>query len=134
MQSVLNNRYLRNKNTITETDQKVLHTKKVLIIGLGALGGFVFEQLTRIGVGHIIGYDYDVFDVTNLNRQRFANELTIGKLKADVVQQECRNINSELEIHCVPQKFEAHNNIDLLDDVDLVIDATDSISSKISIS
>jgi len=60
MQSVLNNRYLRNKNTITETDQKVLHTKKVLIIGLGALGGFLFEQLTRIGVGHILGYDYDL--------------------------------------------------------------------------
>lgn len=130
MQSFLRERYIRNKKSISENDQQLLASKKVLVIGLGALGGYVFEQFTRIGIGHLIGYDFDLFEASNLNRQRFCNERNIGQPKANVVEKMCKDINSSLTITCIFETFVASNNA-LLEQVDLVIEATDSIKNKI---
>lgn len=130
MQPFLKERYIRNKNTITDEDQHVLASKRVLVIGLGALGGFVFEQFTRIGICYLTGYDFDVFEASNLNRQRFCSESTLGQSKAKIVEQQCKEINSSLTIHCMFEPFDASNQ-KLLQQVDLVIEASDSIKNKI---
>ncbi len=130
MQPFLNERYIRNRNIITEEDQRVLASKRVLVIGLGALGGFVFEQFTRIGIGHLTGYDFDVFEASNLNRQRFCSEKNIGQSKAKVVEEKCKEINSSLTINCMFESFDASNQ-KLLQNVDLIIEASDSIKNKI---
>jgi sulfur carrier protein ThiS adenylyltransferase len=64
-----------------DLDQGILQNSKIFVVGLGGLGGYAIEQLARLGVGKIIGVDCDVFETSNLNRQRFANENSIGKQK-----------------------------------------------------
>lgn len=74
------NRYLRNK-ILSEENQQLLKESKVVIFGMGGLGGYVAEGLTRIGIGELVLIDYDVFSESNLNRQRFSYEDNIGKKK-----------------------------------------------------
>ncbi len=133
MQLVLKERYKKNKNIISDRDQQTLAHKKVVIIGLGGLGGFVLEQLTRVGVGHLVGYDHDVFDVSNLNRQRFSNEHSLYQHKATVAQQECRSINSDITIECFSSLFDEQAFNQHVGDTDVFIDATDSIMTKVTI-
>ena len=70
-----------------------LKDKTVLIIGIGGVGGYVLESLTRSNVGTIIIVDYDVVDETNINRQILALTSTIGKKKVDVAEKRIKDIN-----------------------------------------
>ncbi len=127
----LNGRYLRNKNLISDEEQKILKDKTVAVIGAGGLGGYICEALTRIGIGRLIIIDGDVFEVTNLNRQRFATESNIGLPKARVVREGLKDINSEIIIGAFEIVINEQNAMDLLKDADIVIDAVDNIPSRI---
>jgi len=71
---------------------KLLQTK-VLILGLGGLGGHVVEQLARMGVGNITGVDPDVFDESNLNRQILSCRDNLGAPKVQAAEARVRRIN-----------------------------------------
>ena len=70
--SIIKSRYLKNENMLNRDENISLRQKKVAVVGCGGLGGYIIEQLSRIGVGHITIIDGDVFDETNLNRQLFS--------------------------------------------------------------
>ncbi len=91
-------RYARNFGTITEEGQRILCSKKVLVIGSGGLGGFVIEGLSRMGIKTIGVCDYDVFDITNLNRQLFATEDVIGVPKVDVAKKRINLIDKTIDV------------------------------------
>ena len=61
-------RYERNIPSLTEAESELLRTKKVAVIGCGGLGGYIIEQLARLGIGTIRIVDGDVFEESNLNR------------------------------------------------------------------
>ena len=65
-------RYWRNARFLSRTDQEKLLQAHVVIIGLGGLGGTVLEELLRLGIGTITGVDMDVFELSNLNRQKIS--------------------------------------------------------------
>lgn len=111
-----------------------LKNKTVLLIGLGGVGGHAFEALVRSGIGRIIVIDNDRIDITNLNRQALAFQNTIGIKKVDVAYNVGKNINPNCEIIKI-DKFVDETNIDeiLNEKIDFVIDAIDSIKSKILI-
>ena len=73
-------RYKRNYSTISLEQQQILQQSVITVIGCGGLGGFIIEGLARSGVGTLRLVDFDTFDVSNLNRQLFATEQTIGCL------------------------------------------------------
>ncbi len=127
----LNERYLRNKSLISDEEQKLLKEKTVAVIGAGGLGGYICEGLTRLGIGRLIIIDGDVFEESNLNRQRFASESKLGQSKAKVVKEELKDINSEVIVGAFEVRINEQNAMDLLKDADVVIDAVDNIPSRI---
>ena len=80
-------RYLRNKKSITESQQDALSKCHVVVLGCGGLGGSVAESLARIGVGKLTLVDNDVFVLSNLNRQRFSTNKTIGQSKVEIAKE-----------------------------------------------
>lgn len=112
---------------ITPEDQKILLTKTIAVLGAGGNGGFVLEYLARLGVKKIIIFDGDSFDISNLNRQIYCNETTLGKNKAEVAANYLHKINSNIEIEAFP--FFAGSNLkkdfDILNKVDFIFDCCD---------
>jgi len=123
-------RYSRNKNLISTSEQEKLSKSTVVILGVGGLGGYVIEMLTRIGVGKLILVDFDKFETTNLNRQIISTEDNLGLLKVEEAKKRAEAINSKIEVMAVDKKI-SHNNIDkIIRKADVVVDALDSPTLK----
>lgn len=111
-----------------------LQNAKVAIFGIGGVGSFTSEAIARAGIGHITLVDNDTVSLTNLNRQLVALHSTIGKFKTEVMAERIKDINPSIKVVCKNIFF----NNDTLDqfnfrEFDYVIDAIDSVSSKLSL-
>lgn len=128
---MLAERYQRNLGTITFEENRRLKDFRVCVIGCGGLGGYVIEELARLGIGHIIAVDGDAFQPSNLNRQLFSTEALIGKSKASAACERVHQINSEVEIQA-RDCFLTEENIEsiITDDCHAVVDALDNISAR----
>lgn len=108
-----------------------LRNSKVLIVGLGGVGGYVVESLSRSGIGELILVDSDVVDITNINRQIIATDDSIGKLKTECFKERIKSINPECKVIIYSEFIDESNYLNILDNkVDFVVDAIDSIKSK----
>lgn len=119
-------RYKRNQKTLSTQDQYTLFNAKVLIVGCGGLGGFVSEMLTRIGVGELVLCDGDVFEEHNLNRQNFSSIKTLGRNKAEVLKEKLEEINPALHVKTKTTFLRLPQERDLLEHVDVIVDALDN--------
>ena len=121
-------RYQKNYGElITPEDQKILLTKTIAVLGAGGNGGFVLEDLARLGVKKIIIFDGDSFDISNLNRQIYCNETTLGKNKAEVAFNNLHKINPNIEIESF-STFAGSNfkeDFEILNKVDFIFDCCD---------
>lgn len=103
----------------------------VLVIGLGGVGGYVVESLTRSGIGTLILVDSDVVDITNINRQIIATDETIGKLKTECFKERIKSINPECKVKLYSKFLDETNYLTILENnIDFIVDAIDSIKSK----
>lgn len=127
-------RYKRNQETIDCEKQLQLLNAHVAIIGCGGLGGHIAEILTRVGVGKLTLFDFDIFEEHNLNRQNFSNMQTLGREKVLVVKEGIEKINPALEIEAHVKKFDPKKDFHLLQDCDVVVDALDSPQTKLDLS
>lgn len=110
-----------------------INTKKILLVGVGGVGGFVFETLIRSGFNNITIIDYDIVEESNINRQLVANLNTIGLKKVNVLHDYAKLINKDLNIIAIDKKLTS-DNINILDtDYDYIIDACDSIDAKLEL-
>ena len=111
-----------------------LKNKTILIIGLGGVGGYAVESLVRCGVGHVVLCDYDVVDITNINRQIIAIHSNIGKKKIECFKERIKDINPECIID-IYDLFYDENNRDIFfnQHIDYVIDCCDTLKSKVLI-
>lgn len=108
--------------------------KTVLLLGLGGVGSYACESLIRSGIENIIIVDNDKIDITNLNRQLMTNMNNIGKYKIDVWEDRINSINPNCNVIKI-NEFIDKSNIDILFkyDIDYVIDACDTIDTKVSV-
>ena len=108
-----------------------LKSSKIVVVGLGGVGGYVTESLIRSGIENITLVDFDVIDESNLNRQIIATKENIGKLKVDEFEKRILSINDKVKITKLPI-FIDENNIDELfsGDITYLIDACDTIKTK----
>ena len=122
----------RTRVLIGEDGINKLKASHIAVFGLGGVGGYAAEMLARSGIGKLSIIDNDIFDVTNINRQIFALNTTVGLNKCDVAYERLININSELKIESYSLFFNEENSgkIDC-SYIDYCIDAIDSIASKI---
>ena len=127
-------RYLRNMGTIGIQGQLRLLKAKVAIIGAGGLGGHIIELLSRQGVGQLRIIDGDCFADHNLNRQLLATEGNLGENKALVAARRVGEINSDVYAEAIGQMIAADNAERLLSGMDIVVDALDTISSRLLVS
>lgn len=109
-----------------------LNSSHVLVVGLGGVGGYVAEQLTRAGIGELTIVDGDVVSQSNMNRQLLALQSTQGKPKAEVMAERLRDINPDIKLHVVSQFMKDQALIDLISQpYDYVVDAIDTVSPKV---
>ena len=109
-----------------------LNSSHVLVVGLGGVGGYVAEQLTRAGIGELTIVDGDVVSQSNMNRQLLALQSTQGKPKAEVMAARLRDINPDVKLHIVNQFMKDQALIDLISQpYDYVVDAIDTVSPKV---
>ena len=108
-----------------------IKNKKVLVIGLGGVGGYAVENLVRSGISNIIIVDNDVIEKSNLNRQIIALNSNIGEYKTDAFLKRIHDINPLCKVKVI-NNFIDDSNINLLfeDDIDYLIDACDTIKTK----
>lgn len=130
----MNERFSRTKVLFGEEAMKKLNDSRVIIFGVGGVGGHAAEALVRSGVGHIAIVDFDKVEETNINRQLVALISTIGKSKVEVLKNRLLDINPSLEIEAIEKFYlpENENEFDL-SKYDYIVDAVDNMSAKISL-
>lgn len=128
------NQFTRTELLIGKEAVKALNNKKVVVFGVGGVGSFSVEALVRAGVGNIVIVDSDTVCVTNINRQIHATYKTVNMSKVQVVKDRILSINPECNV-IVQEKFVNAENIEeiITNDVDYIIDAIDTVSSKIAL-
>ncbi|MCC6136151.1 MAG: tRNA threonylcarbamoyladenosine dehydratase [Gammaproteobacteria bacterium] len=109
-----------------------LRAARVLIAGLGGVGGYVAEALGRAGVGRLTLLDHDVVSLSNLNRQLAALHSTLGRSKVEVMAQRLRDIDPTLELTLIDEFLQPTAAEDLIAacHYDDVADCIDSIACK----
>lgn len=119
---------------IGEDNIQKLNQAHVIVFGVGGVGGYVVEALVRSGIGHITIVDNDVVSLSNLNRQIIATQETIGQKKVDVMKKRILSIHPECDVTTLDMFYlpETANQIDL-SQYDYVVDAIDTITSKIEL-
>lgn len=124
----------RTKRMISDQDIEKINSKSVLVFGLGGVGGSLAESLVRAGIGKIGLVDGDEYEITNVNRQVFANMKTLGMRKVDACKERLLDINPDLLIKKY-DLFVTKENISEIDfeNYDYVVDAIDTITSKLLI-
>ncbi len=110
-----------------------LQSKKVAVIGCGAVGSFALEPLARSGINDITVVDFDCFELTNLNRQLLATHQTLGRKKVEVAKERILSINPSCTVTSLDTFIDADNILSIIKDKDLVLDCIDSVSSKIAL-
>lgn len=123
-------RFRRNYGVLTAAAQARLLQLRIFIAGCGGLGGEVASLLVRAGAGFLRICDSDVFEESNLNRQRFCTEATLGLPKAEVLETGLLAIASYLEVEAHILTLTPENLPALLEGMDVVIDCLDSVARK----
>lgn len=123
-------RYDRNKQALSDRECQALQTSKVAVVGCGGLGGFVAEHLARLGVGSLRLVDADVFEETNLNRQLFCTEETLGVAKVEAAAKRLATVNSETAVEPVRACLTSDNAADLIAGCHCVVDCLDNVSAR----
>lgn len=116
-----------------EAGVRRLMRSRVAVIGLGAVGGYAAEGLARSGVGFLRLVDFDLVKSSNRNRQLLALTSTLGRPKAELAAERARDINPGIAAEAVCGFAHAETLDGLLDGIDLLVDAVDSLSPKVEV-
>ncbi len=122
----------RTRLLVGEEPLQQLHSKHVLVVGLGGVGSFAAEFIARAGVGFMTIVDGDTVDPTNRNRQLPALSSNHGVLKADIMAARLQDINPELQLVVHREFMEPNRMLELLETpYDYVVDCIDSVTPKL---
>jgi len=115
---------------ISVKGQCKLKESSVLVVGTGGLGCPASLYLTAAGVGHIGLVDYDIVDLSNLQRQVLHKEDTVGMSKTQSACQELRRLNIQLKVSQHNIALTSANAIDVIKKYDLILDCTDNVATR----
>ena len=127
----MSDRLHRTRLLFGDTGIEKLQKATVMIVGCGAVGSFAVEALARTGVGKLIIIDSDVIEESNINRQIFATDTTIGMPKVDVARARIHDINPDILVTAIRTFFDDSTELNVTPD--FVIDAIDTVPSKIAL-
>lgn len=122
----------RNIGFVSPKEQEILRHTKVFIAGVGGMGGACLLNLVRAGIGEVWIADFDEFEVSNLNRQVFANLDHVGVGKVEATVEQLKKINPELIIKTFNQEWVKHLD-GILNHVDIVVNGCDDSLATITL-
>lgn len=112
-----------------------LHNARIAVIGLGGVGAYAAEMITRAGVGSLLILDSDNVSLSNRNRQLLALESTTGRPKTEVMAERLRDVNPDISLTIINDYLTPENVEQLLagHPIDFLVDAIDTLSPKIAL-
>ena len=124
----------RSQLVLGENSTDILHTKTVMLLGVGGVGSYALEALARSGIGRIIIVDGDEVSESNLNRQLLALRSTVGRSKVVIAAERIADIDPQIEVQAI-NRFVLPENIEELpiDNCDCVLDAIDTVGTKLAL-
>lgn len=130
----MSERFSRTELLIGAENLARLKCARIAVFGVGGVGGYAVEALTRSGVGTLDLIDADVVSPSNINRQIIATEKTIGRAKVDVAKERALEINPDItvNIHKIFYLPEVSEQFDFTQ-YDYVVDAIDTVTGKIAL-
>jgi molybdopterin/thiamine biosynthesis adenylyltransferase len=127
---LLPGRYRRNRETVSLEDQLRLFRSRVAVIGCGGLGGYLIEELARLGVGTLVLVDPDVFEEHNLNRQLLSSPERLGSAKVEAGRERVASINPAVTVVAHRTAFSRENGRELLCGCSAVLDGLDNVLTR----
>lgn len=113
---------------------RTLQQARVIVFGVGGVGGFAVEALARAGVGTIDLVDNDTVCLTNINRQIIATHQSVGRYKTEVMAERIHDINPDCVVHRHECFFLPETSAEFhFEEYDYVIDAVDTVTAKIQL-
>ena len=109
------------------------HLATVVVAGLGGVGSWAAEALARTGIGHLVLVDFDHIAESNTNRQLHALEGQYGKAKVQAMSERIKHINPDISLTVCDEFLEPENLDAIVPKGALVLDATDSVQTKIAL-
>lgn len=126
--------YARILKLIDENTLQEIQKKKIVIVGIGGVGGFALETLARFGIKNIAIIDNDSVDITNLNRQIISNQDNLGQNKVEVALKRMESINPNNNFKAYSIFLSADNlNEYIPKDTDYILDCCDTVTTKMSL-
>ena len=110
--------------------QRALLDSKVLIIGAGGLGSPVAIYLALAGIGTLGIVDYDVVDVTNLQRQILHHDADIGRSKVESARETLLAYNPDLEVVTYEEPITSENAMEMMSDFDVIVSGADNFAAR----
>jgi adenylyltransferase/sulfurtransferase len=110
--------------------QRRLKSASVLIIGAGGLGSPLAFYLTAAGVGRIGIVDFDVVDLSNLQRQILHTTKDVGRSKLESAREKLESLNPNVKIETYEMRLTSENALDLIKEYDIVVDGTDNFPTR----
>jgi molybdopterin/thiamine biosynthesis adenylyltransferase/rhodanese-related sulfurtransferase len=110
--------------------QRKLKAASILVLGTGGLGSPVALYLAAAGVGHIGLVDYDVVDISNLQRQVVHGTSAIDKLKVESARQRLLDLNPEIDVEIYNEPFTSKNAMRIAQGYDIIVDGTDNFPTR----
>ena len=108
-----------------------LTAARIVVFGVGGVGGAVAHMLVRSGVHNLAIVDFDSIDITNVNRQLVAYQNNVGKLKVDELKKQLKRINPQAKITKYPVKLDENTIKDIdFNKFDYIVDCIDDIKAK----
>ncbi|GAA9940131.1 hypothetical protein VN0880_11740 [Helicobacter pylori] len=114
---------------VGEEGQLKLLKSSVLVVGARGLGSAVLMYLCATGIGKIGIVDFDVVDMSNLQRQIIHSQDFLNQSKASSAKVRLKQLNAGIEIEIFEERFKAHNALSLIEPYDFIIDATDNFNA-----
>lgn len=125
------NQALERLSLLVGNDLEKIKDKTILIIGLGGVGGYTVEALTRMGANRLILVDGDIIEKTNINRQLIATVKTLGKKKTEAWKERILKLNPDAEVTLISTFITKEDCVSLFQyPIDYLVDACDTVSVK----
>lgn len=128
------NEFSRTELLFGKEAMEKLAASRVAVFGIGGVGGYTVEALVRSGIGAIDLIDDDRICLTNINRQIYATQKTVGMYKVDAAAERILEINprANVTLHKIFYSPETSGQFDFTD-YDYIVDAIDTVTSKIAL-
>lgn len=121
-------------NQIGQDNFDKITKQKVMVFGIGGVGGYVCEVLARSGISNFVLIDSDKVEITNINRQIVADLSTIGKSKVGVMKERILLINKDAKVETIEKFYLPENSGEFdFEGVTYIIDCVDTVAAKLSI-